>query len=1129
MPNDRIGRGHPLLTPRRDATANVATLQCAMGPAPLHEVRLLGRPALRTRDGAWSDLKPGLTAALLGYLAFESRWVERGEIAALVWPDRNEEMARANLRPLLWRLAHEPMPVGLERERTRVRWPVRTDHAAFVAACRAERWKEAWALRGELLAGVRLPHAPEFETWLEMERATVQTALRTAGLRAADAATRSGDDEAAAGVLDALYRADTFDEAVLRALAATLARRGSGGEALAILAKFERLCREELGGEPQPATRALEAAIRAGRIERTPPASAAAPGRPPVAASDRRSTTLPVPLTPFVGRGAFVAAVSTRIVDPACRVLTLVGPGGVGKTRIAIEVARQVGGRFEAGARFVELAAVSSEGALIAAIAGATDVGLAAGEDPRQRILRVLQPRQMLLVLDNAEHLDEAPALVAELAGRAPRLKVLITSRRATGLPSECIVDVAGLEHADPATSRDGRSRVGPTAPRRPTESADLFVQVATRAGATLTPADGPTIERLCASLGGLPLAIELAAAWSRVLSLDQIEAELTQGLDLLRADAPARASRHASMRVVFEHAWAMLHPRERAAMRRLVPFRGGFSLHAAKEAASITLPVLLALVNKSFLRRSGTGRFHRHPLVWRYARERADEHPEERQASRDRHAAYYLAFLAERRDAFQHADGERMMLEIDAESENVAAAWRWACMREQRTLLRTAVSSLGRYCSAWGRFDLQDELLPPALEVAGDDAVLRGLLLAQQGSARTWRAAGDLGVALFDQALDLLASAAGPAELALALRGHANAHTRRGHRAEADASYARAASLYRQLGDVGGWLMMDISRGGMTDTVSDALARLDVSIGEARAARASHALGMALTGRVGLLLLLGEHRAAEAAAREAQTAHAGARTPIFSLARRNLRALVCIERGRLVQARALCCRILAGRGSTAAEVEAGGDAATVAMAAVARAAYLADDHVAAKTWGRKALEHHRRRHGPSSSYDLALCTLVRAALATGDVDAARRLVDEMGRGPDPSWLSGWLARSAVTIATAACQAEVALAHGDDAAAAAALRPALARARSEGLLSPGLGALVPLARILDRRGARLRARRLARFLGRHPRASFETRRAAARLHGAELARGSAGSDHGPTGVLAELDRAIAEL
>jgi hypothetical protein len=169
-----------------------------MVPVPLHEVRLLGRPTMRARDGAWSDLKPGLTAALLGYLAFESRWVERGELAALFWPDRSEEVARSNLRPLLWRIAHEPMPVALERERARVRWPVRTDHAAFVEACRAERWKDAWALHGELLAGVSLPAAPEFDTWLELERATVQGALRTAGLRAAEEATRSGDDEAAA-------------------------------------------------------------------------------------------------------------------------------------------------------------------------------------------------------------------------------------------------------------------------------------------------------------------------------------------------------------------------------------------------------------------------------------------------------------------------------------------------------------------------------------------------------------------------------------------------------------------------------------------------------------------------------------------------------------------------------------------------------------------------------------------------------------------------------------------------------------------------------------------------------------------------------------------------------------------
>jgi predicted ATPase/DNA-binding SARP family transcriptional activator len=1098
-----------------------------MVPVPLHEVRLLGRPTMRARDGAWSDLKPGLTAALLGYLAFESRWVERGELAALFWADRSEEVARSNLRPLLWRIAHEPMPVGLERERARVRWPVRTDHAAFVEAYRAERWKDAWALHGELLAGVSLPAAPEFDTWLELERATVQGALRTAGLRAAEEATRSGDDEAAATVLGGLYRSDPFDEVVLRALIAALARRGSATEALAILAKFERLCREEFDAEPEPATRALGVAIKSGRAEGMLPTSSE--NRAGGAASRGGVTALATSRTPFVGRSNLVAEVAGRVVDEACRVLTLIGPGGVGKTRIAIEVARNVGERFEAGARFVELAAVSSEGSLVAAVAAAAGVDLAAGEEPKRQVLRALEPRQMLLVLDNLEHLDTAPALVAELARRAPGVTVLITSRRATGLACECVLDVTGLAHRDDATRRGGRSRsVGTETPCR-TESAELFLQVARRAGAALGSADGPTIERLCARLGGVPLAIELAAAWSRVLDLRQIEAELAQGLDILRGVAPDRASRHASMTAVFEQSWSMLHPHERSAMRRLAPFRGGFSLHAAREAASIALPVLLALTNKSFLRRSPDGRFSRHPLVWQYARERAEERPDELQAARDRHAAYFLGFLAERREAYQHVDGDRMMLEIDADLENVTAAWRWACEREQRALLRSAVSSLWGYCFAWGRLDLLDELLHPALAIAADDAVLSGLLLLQKGKARTGRGVADFGASLLDEALHLLEAAAGPAEVASALRGHAIAHTRLGNREVADASYGRAASLYRQQGDVDGWLMMDISRGGMTDTVSEALERIDASIGEARTAGASHPLGMALSGRVGMLLLLGEYGAAETSAREAQRAHVGARTPVFSLARRNLRASVCIERGRLRQARAWCCRTLAGRGSSVAEVEAGGDAATVAMGALARIAYLHDDAAAAERWAVRALDHHGRRYGPAASYDLALCTLVRTSLMTADLDGARRWVEAFGRGPDPSWMSGWLTRSAVTVATTVCRAEVALAGGDHQAATAAMHAALTRARGEGLLAAGLGALVPMARMLDLRGARARALRLAGFLVRHPRSTFETRRAAARILGAEEPPALAGGDRDPAGVLAALDRALADL
>jgi predicted ATPase/DNA-binding SARP family transcriptional activator len=1100
------------------------------------EVRLLGRPAFHA-NGAWSDLKPGLTAALLGYLAYERRWVERGELAALFWPDHREAAARGNLRPLLWRLANEPMPITIERERSRVRWPVRTDHQAFVDACQAQRWRAAWELfQGELLAGVRVPAAPEFETWLEIERGSLKSAHRTVAMRLAEDAMRAGDVEMAAEVLSDQYRLDAFDESVLRALADALDRRGSRAEALATLASFERLCREDLGAEPEPETRALAAAIRAGRREGTHGSRSGAHQRARSSGPYHQATTVPVPQTPFVGRRNLVADVARTVVDASCRVVTLVGPGGVGKTRIAIEVARLVADRFEAGACFVELAAVSNEGAFIAAIAAATGIDVPAGDDPKREVMRTLAPQRMLLVLDNLEHLHEAPALVAELVRRAPRVTVLVTSRQVSGLVAECVIDVAGLAHRDVARP-GGRDRDGDaTAAAVPTESATLFAQAARRAGAglktaqqagaALQPADAAAIERLCARLGGVPLAIEFAAAWTRVLSLDEIEVELAGGLDILSVAAPARAARHASMRQVFEHSWAALHPRERAAMRRLAPFRGGFTLAAAREAADVELPVLLALTNKSFLRRSGDGRFSRHALVWHFARERAEEHPAELETARDRHAAYYLGFLAERRVAFRDAEGERMMLEIRADLENVAAAWRWACQREQRSLLRSAVTSLGRFCWAWGRYDLQDELLSPALEASADDRVLRGLVLVQQGSAQAYRALGDHGASLYEQAIPLLEAAAGPAEVAWALHVHVIACARLGRLDAAVASATRAAELYRAVGDVDGALVNTIAQGAVADTVGAALDHYDRCIDAAHVAGASHPMAVALVGRAGMLVLLGDFAAAEAAVRAAQRVHRGMRAPFWSLDRRNLRSLVCIDRGRLRVARALCCRTLAGRGRSSGEVEALGDPGTVAMGVLALVDYLVDDHVAAVRWARRSLDHHRQRHGPAASHDLAAYVLARAALSTGDAAGATRWLDEVGRGPEPRWYSLPFRNAALTMAATVCRAEIAMASDDDAAAASELRSAIERARRMQLLSPGLAALVAVSRLRDRRGETDRARRLATLLQQHPRATFETRRAASRLPGSDDASPPDGS---PESVLGLLDEALGEL
>jgi ATP/maltotriose-dependent transcriptional regulator MalT len=285
----------------------------------------------------------------------------------------------------------------------------------------------------------------------------------------------------------------------------------------------------------------------------------------------------------------------------------------------------------------------------------------------------------------------------------------------------------------------------------------------------------------------------------------------------------------------------------------------------------------------------------------------------------------------------------------------------------------------------------------------------------------------------------------------------------------------------------------------------------------------------MALGGRAGILLLRGEFDAADASVLEAQRVQPPGRSPFWSLDRRNLRALVCIERGRLRYARALSCRTMAGRGASASEVEALGDAATVAMAALSRVADLEEDDLAALTWAQRALDHHRRRHGAAASYDLALSTLVRVALRVGDHAAARRWHEGFGRGPDPRWYIGPIHDAAMTVTALVVRADVDLASGDDGAAAAAVRSALTRARREELVTAGLAALVPMASILDRRGAGTRARRLAGFLSWHPRASFETRRAAARLFGSNDGQRSAERHDGTEGVLEAFDQALADL
>ncbi len=281
---------------------------------------------------------------------------------------------------------------------------------------------------------------------------------------------------------------------------------------------------------------------------------------------------------------------------------------------------------------------------------------------PKHRLVHYLQDKQALLLLDNLEHLLAEPGieLLAELLANAPQVKLLSTSRESLGLQGEWVFEVQGLPIPDSEHMLDNVQNT----------SAELFLQRARRAHVRFnaTTEDYAAIVRICQLVDGMPLGIELAAAWVRTLTCDEIAREIERGLDFLSTSTRDLPARHRSMRAVFDHSWRLLPENEQASLLRLSVFRGGFQREAAQTVAEATLPVLSTLVTKSLIRRSGTGRYDLHELIRQFAAEQLAERPAEQTATQARHGHYYLTFFGQSDERLRSSTQREALAELTVE-----------------------------------------------------------------------------------------------------------------------------------------------------------------------------------------------------------------------------------------------------------------------------------------------------------------------------------------------------------------------------------------------------------------------------------------------------------------------------
>lgn len=700
--------------------------------------------------------------ALLCYVALQGQPQTRAHLAELLWEGKPEGRGRGNLNRVLHNLsALLPGCLAITRQTVGVArggglW---LDAEAF--ATMAEQGEGALAsaarlYRGDLLADLQIDDCPELEQWVEAAREHWRQRHTQALHRLLRWHADRGDTEQGLAWAAQLLRADPWNEEAHRTTMRLLAQSGQRSAAMAQYEACRRALDDELGIDPEPATLALYEQIRDGVGEGRPaqPGAAQHPGP-----SHTRRSNLPTPTTSFVDREAELALVLSRLGEASCRLVTLVGPGGVGKSRLALQVALQMeqahgaGAGFARSVAFVPLAAIeacawneaagsesAAAHALATSIAYALSMAFVGPDTPQSQLLAYLRDQELLLILDNCEQLLAATDLIAQLLQQAPQLKILATSQVRLHIQGEHIVELGGLDvpsEPGPTGSATGYERYG---------AVKLFTQRARAAlpRFALTPANQAEIIQIVQMVDGIPLGIELAASWVRVLTCREIASEIAASLGFLQSARRDLPRRQRSLRAVFDYAWAGLPPESRRALAQLSVFRGGFGREAALQVASAPLPLLAALVDGSLVRcaspapDASPARYELLEVVRQYAAEQlAEAAPDVAQ----RHASYYLGMLRQRTADLRGAGQQEALAEIEREIENIRVGWRWAIAHQQVAAVDHAIESLFHFYDMRSWFQEGAAIFAQTTawlaELAGGSALARrawGRALARQG-----------------------------------------------------------------------------------------------------------------------------------------------------------------------------------------------------------------------------------------------------------------------------------------------------------------------------------------------------------------------------------------------------------
>jgi predicted ATPase/DNA-binding SARP family transcriptional activator len=622
---------------------------------------------------------------LLAYLAVESNQPHRrASLVGILWPDLPESAALTNLRQALANLRvvlndHGAVPPTLTITRNTIGWNLNAgcnvDVIAFnrlldtvskhnhrsLAVCKGciQNLEEAIHLyRGDFLADFFIPDSSAFEEWAAVRREIYQQRVIKALSQLTDLFEQREEYERAMTYAYRQLEIDPWREEVHRRLMHLLS---AVGQRSAAIAQYEN-CREtlasEFGLEPEEETQRLYEKISSSSSEVRSDEG-----------SDKKqiSNTLPHQTTPFIGREKELNEVHALMNLPECRLVTITGPGGMGKTRLAVEIAAEAQGSFKDGILFIPLAETSLPGLLFTAIAH--QLGFQPGsEDYQEEFLAFLSEKQLLLIFDNFEQCLEETREVSEILARCPEVLILTTSRERLRLQGEWVYELKGLVLPEENLSNEFDD----------VESVKLFVNGARRSagGFPIREEDKSAIVKICRLLDGMPLALELAAAWVRNLGIQEIADEIEKDISFLSGTLRDLPQRQQSLQSVFDHSWRKLDSEEQGVFRKMGVFRGSFSRSSAENVAQASLLAIGSLLDKSLIVRTTTGRYELHEISRQYALQQLKASREEEHTCR-KHLEHYLELAETGALELEGNEAALWFQRLDLEMGNLRAALR--------------------------------------------------------------------------------------------------------------------------------------------------------------------------------------------------------------------------------------------------------------------------------------------------------------------------------------------------------------------------------------------------------------------------------------------------------------------